>query len=59
MKYANKEKTAVITNDKAGNQWIVPRGHRFWSEFEIDKAEQQGVIDEAEPITTDSSHSGG
>jgi len=48
MQYANKEKSAVIANHPiTGIQWTVPRGHRFWSEWGIDVAENEGRIDEA------------
>ncbi|MDE1323861.1 hypothetical protein L9W97_01840 [Vibrio aestuarianus] len=51
MKYANQEKTAVVCNHPInGEQWTVPRGHRFWSEFGIDEAEAKGQIEDADPI---------
>ncbi len=50
MKYANQEKTAVIANHPTtGQQWTVPQGHRFWSEWGIDQAKQKGLIDEPDP----------
>ncbi|ASF93719.1 hypothetical protein EAY71_17095 [Vibrio anguillarum] len=58
MKYANQEKSAVITTDKNGNIWTVPRGHRFWVEFGIDKAEQEGRIDEPETLAIDGGDNG-
>lgn len=59
MKYANQEKNAVITDDKNGNTCVVPRGHRFWAELGIDKAEQEGRIDEPETLAIDGSDNGG
>ena len=59
MKYANQEKSAVIITDKNGNIWTVPRGHRFWVEFGIDKAEQEGRIDEPEILAIDGGDNGG
>ncbi|NAW57759.1 MULTISPECIES: hypothetical protein [unclassified Vibrio] len=51
MKYANQEKnTVVVSHPNSGQQWTVPRGHRFWSEWGIDTAEQEGRIDEPETI---------
>lgn len=51
MKYANEAKTAVIANHpKTGAQWTVPRGHRFWFQWGIDKAEEQGLIEPADII---------
>lgn len=60
MKYANTNKNAVMTTDKNGNQWTIPRGHRFWSEWGIDKAESEGRISEPEanPITNGADGSG-
>lgn len=53
MKYANKDKTAVITtHPKIGKDWTVPKGHRFWKEFDIDQAEQRGEIADADPEPT-------
>ncbi|WP_198597033.1 hypothetical protein [Vibrio splendidus] len=50
MKYANQDKNAVICNHPInGQEWKVPRGHRFWSEFGIDQAEQRGEIADADP----------
>ncbi|MCD1241234.1 hypothetical protein [Vibrio cholerae] len=48
MKYTDTSKRAVVTTDKNGNSWTVPRGHRFWAEWGIDKAEQEGRIGESE-----------
>lgn len=51
MKYANPEQSAVIaTNPKNGQVWTVPRGHRFWFQWGIDKAEEQGLIEPADII---------
>ncbi|EOW9187376.1 hypothetical protein ACN1SV_001973 [Vibrio cholerae] len=50
MKYADSNKSAVVTTDKNGNAWTVPRGHRFWAEWGIDKAEQEGRISEPETV---------
>lgn len=61
MKYANTNKTAVITsNPRTQKKWTVPRGHRFWSEWGIDKAESEGRISEPEanPITDGADGSG-
>lgn len=60
MKYANANKSAVLTTDKNGKPWSVPRGHRFWSEWGIDKAESEGRISEPEanPITDGADGSG-
>ena len=50
MKYANQENMAVICNHPFnGEQWTVPRGHRFWAEFGIDLAEQENRVEEADP----------
>lgn len=50
MKYTDQEKNAVICNHPTnGQEWTVPRGHRFWSEFGIDQAEQRGEIADADP----------
>ncbi|WP_425628542.1 hypothetical protein [Vibrio neptunius] len=58
MRYANEQKTAVIVQYPAqGQQWTVPRGHRFWTEWGIDKAEQEGRISEPETIVTDGNNS--
>ncbi|AIU66862.1 hypothetical protein ABF162_07455 [Vibrio coralliilyticus] len=60
MRYANKQKTAVFVQYPAqGQQWTVPRGHRFWAEWGIDKAEQEGRISEPETIAIDDSDSSG
>lgn len=60
MKYANPEKNAVIAQHPANSQtWTVPRGHRFWAEWGIDKAEQEGRINEPETIITDGSDNSG
>ncbi|WP_167335961.1 hypothetical protein [Vibrio coralliilyticus] len=49
MKYTNQQKTAVLCRHPvSGDEWTVPRGHRFWSEFGIDEAEQKGQIEEAD-----------
>ncbi|MFP1107562.1 hypothetical protein ACK8QL_04285 [Vibrio cholerae] len=48
MKYTDSNKSAVVTTDKNGNVWTVPRGHRFWAEWGIEKAEQEGRISEPE-----------
>lgn len=51
MKYANPEQSAVIaTNPKSGQVWTVPRGHRFWSQWGIDQAEEHGEIEAADPV---------
>ncbi|HBC2130171.1 TPA: hypothetical protein I6192_003396 [Vibrio cholerae] len=50
MKYTDSNKSAVVTTDKNGNVWTVPRGHRFWAEWGIDKAEQEGRIGEPETV---------
>ncbi|HGE6000064.1 TPA: hypothetical protein ACGGR4_002933 [Vibrio cholerae] len=48
MEYTDSSKSAVVTTDKNGKQWTVPRTHRFWAEWGIDKAEQEGRISEPE-----------
>ncbi|ELH7949903.1 hypothetical protein Q9F39_001374 [Vibrio fluvialis] len=60
MKYANNAKSAVMIDDKSGKVWTIPRGHRFWSEWGIDKAESEGRISEPEanPITDGADSSG-
>ncbi|MBY7884085.1 hypothetical protein KW425_10310 [Vibrio fluvialis] len=61
MKYANTEKTSVIAkHPTTGQVWTVPKGHRFWSEWGIDKAESEGRISEPEanPITDGADGSG-
>ncbi|HHY0357894.1 hypothetical protein H2663_09775 [Vibrio cholerae] len=50
MKYTDSSKSAVVTTDKNGKQWTVPRTHRFWAEWGIDKAEQEGRISEPETV---------
>ncbi len=50
MRYTDSSRGAVVTIDKNGNSWIVPRGHRFWAEWGIDKAEQEGRISEPETV---------
>lgn len=58
MKYTNQEKNHVRTvNPVTGKMWSVPRNHRFWSEWGIDTAEQQGSIADADPEPTDTSGS--
>lgn len=59
MKYANLEKTAVICDCPKGQEWTVPRDHRLWVEFGIDKAEQEGRIDEPETLAIDGGDNGG
>ncbi len=60
MKYANTEKTAVITlNPRTQQEWSVPRGHRFWREWGIDKAESEGRISEPETMATTGGADGG
>lgn len=60
MKYTNTDKNAVMTTDRNGKGWVIPRGHRFWSEWGIDKAEIEGRISEPEanPITDGADGSG-
>ncbi|EKO3520836.1 hypothetical protein K7V76_000670 [Vibrio fluvialis] len=60
MKYANSAKSAVMIDDKNGKAWTIPRGHRLWSEWGIDKAESEGRISEPEanPITDGADGSG-
>ncbi|HFG1604190.1 TPA: hypothetical protein ACGFXW_000023 [Vibrio cholerae] len=50
MKYTDSSKSAVVTTDKNGKQWTIPRTHRFWAEWGIDKAEQEGRISEPETV---------
>lgn len=51
MKYASPDNSAVITKSpKDGSEWTVPRGHRFWTQWGIDQAEQRGEIQAADPI---------
>jgi len=51
MKYANPEQSAVIAaNPKTDTVTYVPRGHRFWFQWGIDKAEEQGLIEPADII---------
>ncbi|USP05731.1 hypothetical protein LGV68_21300 [Vibrio sp. LQ2] len=50
MKYANTQRDAVFVNDVNGKEWTIPRGHRFWSEWGIDKAESEGRIDDPDPV---------
>jgi len=51
VKYANPDSSAVIAiNPQDGNEWTVPRGHRFWVQWGIDKAEQNGEIQPADPV---------
>lgn len=46
MKYTNKEKNYVQVDNTT-----VPRNHRLWFELEIDKAEEDGSIEEhVEPV---------
>ncbi|MGD8172613.1 hypothetical protein ACQEXU_13195 [Vibrio sp. TRT 21S02] len=53
MKYANMDKNTVIaTNPKTGVRAYIPRGHRFWSQWGIDAAEQAGTIEPADPDPT-------
>ncbi|WIE05914.1 hypothetical protein [Vibrio fluvialis] len=60
MKYTNTDKNAVVTTDRNGKEWVIPHGHRFWSEWGIDKAESEGRISEPEanPITDGADGSG-
>lgn len=59
MKYANPQKTAVTTQHPTNGQtWTVPRGHRFWTEWGIDKAEQENRINDPDPIIEPGSDSG-
>lgn len=59
MKYATKEKNAVITNHPtSGQTWTVPEGHRFWFEWGIDKAKEENRIDEPDPISEPGGDSG-
>lgn len=51
MKYSNPENTAVTLIAADGNEWTVPRGHRFWSEWGIDDAEAHGEIQPADETT--------
>lgn len=48
MQFTDKEKTAVTLIAADGNQWTVPRGHRFWMEWGIDDAEAHGEIQPAD-----------
>jgi hypothetical protein len=41
MKYTNKEKNCVQVDNTS-----IPRNHRLWYEYEIDKAEEAGTIEE-------------
>lgn len=51
MKYANPDNSAVITsNPKTGQEIYIPRGHRFWTQWGIDQAEQRGEIQAADPM---------
>lgn len=53
MKYTDQYKQAVICiHPNTGKKWIVPRNHRFWVEFGIDKAEANNEIEPADPIET-------
>jgi|9_EtaG_2_1085328.scaffolds.fasta_scaffold41281_2 hypothetical protein len=45
MKYTDETKNTVQVGNRS-----VPRGHRLWIEFEIDKAEEAGTI---EPFQTE------
>lgn len=48
MKYSNESKDAVTCRHPVtGVEWTVPRGHRLWSEFGIDTAEENGSIQDA------------
>ncbi|ELL4666610.1 hypothetical protein Q5V23_000386 [Vibrio fluvialis] len=60
MKYTSTDKNAVMTTDRNGKEWVIPRSHRFWSEWGIDKAESEGRISEPEanPITDGADGSG-
>ncbi|MCC4787503.1 hypothetical protein AB6E39_05875 [Vibrio splendidus] len=50
MKYVDEKKDAVnCAHPVSGEPCLVPRGHRFWSEFGIDQAEQRGEIADADP----------
>lgn len=60
MKYSNPEKTAVITqHPRTGEEWTVPRGQRFWREWGIDTAEQEGRIGEPETMDITGDADGG
>lgn len=60
MKYANTNKDAVITNNpRTQQEWTVPRGHRFWRDWGIDKAENEGRISEPETMATTGDADGG
>lgn len=39
IKYTDEVQSAVSTGGM-----VIPRGHRFWVEYEIDKAEEAGEI---------------
>lgn len=46
MKYTNKEKNCVQVDNTT-----IPRNHRLWYEYEIDKAEEADMIEEyVEPV---------
>lgn len=58
MKFTNQDKNAVtLKNPINGQEWTVPRGHRFWVEWGIDTAEAEGRIDEPEAMAIDGSDS--
>lgn len=49
MQYTDESKAAVVcAHPVTGVEWTVPRGHRFWSEFGIDTAEESGSIEDAD-----------
>lgn len=51
MKYASPNNEAVITvNPKNGSETRVYRGHRFWTQWGIDQAEERGEIEAADPV---------
>ncbi|MEZ9413645.1 hypothetical protein AB4189_05520 [Vibrio sp. 10N.286.49.E1] len=58
MKFSNQDKNAVTLKSPInGQEWTVPRGHRFWVEWGIDTAEAEGRIDEPEAMAIDGSDS--
>ncbi|PMH28432.1 hypothetical protein BCU71_07665 [Vibrio lentus] len=59
MKFTDQDKNAVTCKSPInGQEWTVPRGHRFWVEWGIDTAEAQGRINEPETMAIDGSDSG-
>ncbi|MDF2185463.1 hypothetical protein O1O06_11885 [Grimontia hollisae] len=53
MQYTDNTHTAVSVRRPDGTVWTVPRGHRFWTEWGIDTAEQQGAIQDAPETPVD------